>query len=169
MIEKHPFKPFIPRGCRVLVIGSFPGRESTQEKRQDDWFYGADRNQFWKLLENVYNRDLKTKSDKQQLFEKAKVGLTDIIESCERSENRNLNSNLINKVYNPSKILEIIEANETIKKILFTSKGVRKEFCEHFSIPENIDLIALPSPSPIYKRMSFQEKAENYKKHFPEL
>jgi hypoxanthine-DNA glycosylase len=167
MIEKHPFKPFIPKNCRVLVIGSFPGKESTQEKRKYDWFYGANRNQFWKLLETVYNLELKTKNDKQKLFEQMKIGITDIIESCERIENSNSDSNLINKVYN-SKINEIINTSP-IKKILFTGKGVFNEFCEHFIIREDIDLITLPSPSPIYRRMSFEEKANNYKKHFPEL
>jgi len=167
MTEKHPFKPFIPKDCKVLVIGSFPGKESTQEKRQDDWFYGANRNQFWKLLENIYGLELKTKKDRQELFEKAKIGITDIIESCERNENSNSDSNLTNKVYN-SMIAEIIEHNP-INKVLFTGKGVNKEFREHFIVAENIELITLPSPSPIYRRMSFEEKAENYKKHFPKL
>ena len=167
MIEKHPFNSFIPRDCKALVIGSFPGKESTQEKRNDDWYYGANRNQFWKLIEKVYGLELKTKNDKQKLFEKAKIGITDIIESCERNENSNSDSNLINKVYN-SKLAKIIETNP-LYKILFTGKGVYKEFCEHFVIPENIELITLPSPSPIYRRMSFVEKAENYKNHFPKL
>ncbi len=165
MIEKHPFPPFIPKDCKILVIGSFPGKESTREKREDDWFYGAKRNQFWKLLENVYQLELRTKEAKKKLFEKTKIGITDIIESCERSKNSNIDSNLINKVYN-SKLAQIIE-NNPIDKILFTSKGVKKEFCKHFSVPKNVDLIALPSPSPIYRRMSFEEKAKNYKTYFP--
>ncbi len=167
MIEKHPFPPFIPQNCEILVIGSFPGKESTQEKRKDDWFYGAKRNQFWKLLENVYELELKTKDDKKKLFEKVKIGIADIIESCERNKNSNTDSNLINKVYN-SKLAQIIATNP-IDKILFTSKGVKKEFCKHFIVPENIDLITLPSPSPIYRRMNFEEKAKSYKTYFPKL
>ncbi len=167
MIEKHPFPPFVPKDCKVLVIGSFPGKESTQAKKEDDWFYGAKRNQFWKLLENVYNIELKTKDDKKNLFNKAKIGITDIIESCKRKENSNSDSNLINKTYN-SKLAEIIETNP-IDKILFTSKGVKNEFCQHFTVPENVNLITLPSPSPIYRRMSFEGKAEKYKIYFPKL
>lgn len=167
MIEKHPFPPFIPKDCKVLVIGSFPGKESTQEKRLDDWFYGANRNQFWKLLEKINGFELKTKDDKKKLFDKAKIGITDIIESCERNENSNSDSNLINKVYN-SQLTEIIESNP-IEKILFTSKGVNKELCQNFMIPENVNLITLPSPSPIFRRMSFEEKAEKYKTQFPRI
>ena len=171
MIEKHPFPPFIPKDCKVLVIGSFPGKESTREKRQDDWFYGANRNQFWKLLENVYGFELKTKKDKTNLFDKAKIGITDIIECCERNENSNSDSNLINKVYN-SKLLEIIKTNP-IEKILFTSKAADLEFCQNFTVvfmnDDNIKMFTLPSPSPIYTRMSFEIKAKIYKARFPKL
>lgn len=168
MIEKHPFEPFIPDYCKVVVIGSFPGRESTQVKRENDWYYSANRNQFWKLLETVYNRDLKDLANKQELFREARIGITDIISSCERKENSNADSNLNNKVYNSR--IPIILNTKTINKILFTGKGVYSEFIENFYTPDkNVELIVLPSPSPIYRRLSFQDKVDEYKKYFPIL
>jgi hypoxanthine-DNA glycosylase len=167
MIEKHPFEAFIPLDCRVLVIGSFPGKESTQLPRENDWFYGANRNQFWKILEFVYQRDLKTKKEKQELFEEMGIGITDIISACERSDNKNSDSNLTNKVYN-FMISEILNTKK-IEKVLFTGKGVYSEFIENFDQNDDIKLIVLPSPSPIFRRLSFQDKVEEYKKHFPNL
>jgi hypoxanthine-DNA glycosylase len=167
MKEKHPFKPFVPEQSEILILGSFPGKESTQENRENDWFYGANRNQFWKILELIYNFDLSSKERKQNLLRKLKIAITDIIASCERNENKNSDRNLINKDYNKA-ILNIIRS-QPIKKILFTSKGVYLEFLENFDKPSDTELIVLPSPSPIYRRLSLNDKAQEYKKHLPEL
>lgn len=167
MIEKHPFEPFIPDSSEILILGSFPGKESTQVKRDNDWFYGANRNQFWRIIELLYDLNLDKKEDKQKLFTKARIAITDIISSCERKENSNSDNNLINKSYN-KKITSILNDNP-IRKILFTSKNVYAEFLEHFDNPEKVDLVILPSPSPVYRRLSMQDKARKYKKHFPNL
>lgn len=165
MIEKHPFEPFVPEQSKILILGSFPGKESTQKKRDDDWFYGANRNQFWKIIELVYEKQLKTKENKQSLFNNLKIAITDIIESCERKENKNSDKNLFNKKYNNE--IEKILNEQPIQKILFTSKTVYHEFLENFNKPINIELFILPSPSPIYRRLSLQDKVHEYKKHLP--
>ena len=162
MIEKHPFKPFVPENSRVLILGSFPGKESTQSTNENDWFYYAKRNQFWKIIEAVFNQNLSSKSSKQELFKSQKIAITDIIESCERRENKNSDENLINRKYNKASISEIIAQNP-ITKILFTSKHVYHEFLENFDKPENIELVVLPSPSPIFRRMGIQGKIDFYK------
>lgn len=167
MREDHPFDPFIPELSQVLILGSFPGKESTQAKRENDWFYGANRNQFWKIIELVYDLKLSEKKEKQQLFEKAKIGITDILKACERKDNSNSDKNLINKIYN-TEILNIVKVNP-IKRILFTSKNVFKEFKANFREPEGVELFVLPSPSPIYRRLSLQDKASEYKKYLPTL
>lgn len=167
MIEKHPFEPFIPKGCNILILGTFPGKESTQTKREGDWFYGANRNQFWKILELVYNKELKSVTDKQQLFSELKIGITDIIDSCERSENSNKDGNLINIKYN-ERIDSILNTN-SISTILFTGKGVYQDFIKNFKKPDGTELIILPSPSPIYRRMSLENKVIEYQKYFPVL
>lgn len=167
MIEKHPFEPFVPKDCEILVLGSFPGKESTQNTREDDWFYGAKRNQFWKILELVYNKELKSVTQKQNLFSELKIGITDIIDACERKENSNKDGNLINIKYN-ERIDSILNKN-SISKILFTSKGVYQDFIKNYNFTINIDLIILPSPSPIYRRMSFENKVVAYQKNFPVL
>ena len=167
MIEKHPFEAFVPEQCETLILGSFPGKQSTRVKRENDWFYSANRNQFWKILELIYDLNLDKKENKQNLFKKLKIGITDIIASCERKDDKNSDKNLINKEYN--KEIAVILEKHPIKKILFTSKGVYFEFLENYDKPKNIELIILPSPSPIYRRLSLQDKAKEYKKHLREF
>lgn len=165
MKEQHPFEPFIPENSTKLVLGSFPGKESTQSKRENDWFYCAARNQFWKILETVFDKNLSTKEAKQKLFEENKIAITDILYSCTRRDNKNSDENLINKEYNKRAIKEIL-TSQNIKTILFTSKSVHKEFIENFEFPKHLNLVILPSPSPIFRRLDLEEKSKVYKEHF---
>jgi hypoxanthine-DNA glycosylase len=164
MTEQHPFKPFVPERSETLILGSFPGRESTQKTRENDWFYCANRNQFWKILEIIFAKDLSSIEKKQQLFSGNRIAITDILLSCERQDNKNSDNNLINKKYNNEAISAILFENP-IKQILFTSKGVYQEFLENFDKPKDVKLIILPSPSPIYRRLNIADKAIEYKKY----
>lgn len=169
MTETHPFKEFIPNKSYVLLLGSFPGKESTQNKREGDWYYGANRNQFWKILEEIFQRDFRDLNSKQKLFGDLGVGITDIIRSCKRAENKNIDANLTDIVYNIETINSILDSN-SIEKILFTSQWVEREFTikiEPRLNRKNFKKIILPSPSPIYRRLTLKQKADIYKKHFP--
>lgn len=169
MKENHPFREFIPEKCYVLILGSFPGRESTQTKREGDWYYGANRNQFWKILGEIFQKEFKDLKSKQKLFHDLGVGITDIIKSCERGENKNADANLKNIEYSTDTINSILD-NNSIEKVLFTSKWVEKEFTtkvEPNLKKKGYQKIILPSPSPIYRILSLKEKAEIYKKDFP--
>jgi len=166
MHEIHPFEPFVPPNSKILLLGSFPGKESTRERRDDDWFYGASRNQFWKILELLYGITLQERAQKEKLFYNLGIAVTDIIYSCDRLNDSNLDKNLVNRNYNKESVKKILE-EEPIVRILFTGKGVFREFIRHFNVPENVEMIALPSPSPAYRLMTLEEKAEEYGRHFP--
>lgn len=171
-LESHPFTEFVPANATILILGSFPGKESTQkDKRPDDWYYGANRNQFWKILEIVYGRELRSQRDKQKLFEDYGIAITDIIKSCKRSDGSSSDENLTEKVYNTDVIKKVIEGSN-IEKILFTSKGVEKEFTAHIEPHINsrrYQKIVLITPSPAYRRDSVAQKAEKYKLQLPSL
>ena len=164
-IEKHPFAPFIPDNVTTLILGSFPGREQTQTiPDNEQWFYGAKRNQFWKIISAVYNTDLQSKKDKQDLFRKYGIGITDILLQVRRKNNSNLDNNLEIIDYNWIAIKEILQ-NHKIKSIFFTSKYVETHFNKLF--PEIKYAEYLPSPSPRYARMSKAEKINYYKCKLP--
>lgn len=173
MIETHPFGNFVPANTRYLILGSFTGKRTEDSiKNGYDWFYGTKRNQFWPIMEEVYGLSLKTKIEKQNLFTKLGIAITDIILSCGRKSNSNLDVNLTNIVFNTQTIIDILEKNH-IKTIFFTSRFVEKLFKRHFKniLPQypEIKFVALPSPSPRYAVMSRQEKIERYKNVLPKL
>lgn len=166
MIEVHPFGDFIPKKSKYLLLGSF----TTKSKDDYVWFYANGRNYFWPIMEEVFGLELKTKQAQQKLFEDLNMALSDIIYSCERQNNSNLDNNLTNIVYNIDGVNNIIRNND-IDKVLFSSRFVENKFKKLFKdlIKDypNIELIYLPSPSPRYAAMSLQEKIDTYKKLLP--
>ena len=161
----HPFSPFVPEDCHSLLLGSFPGKASTRSVvlQPEDWYYGAPRNQFWPIMRMLFpDRDLSTKAAKMTLFVDSAIAVSDIILSCIRSENSNMDSNLTKRAYNTAIIRRILKENP-IRTIFFTGKGVQQEFVRHFHFDHAIKLITLPSPSPAYCKMSIREKAEAYR------
>lgn len=170
MIETHPFKSFVPPNARYLVLGSFTGKSVGENSY--DWYYGTKRNQFWPILEQVYNVKLDNKKTKQDLFVKLSIAITDIIYQCERKDSNNLDTNLVNIVYNTKVIEKILKKNK-IKKIFFSSRYVENKFRKVFkNIIRNfspVELVTLPSPSPRYAKMSKEEKIRKYTEILPAL
>lgn len=164
-IETHPFKAFIPENVTTLIIGSFPGKEVTHKiLNEEEWFYGSKRNQLWKIISGVYGTDLKTRSEKQNLFKKYGIGMVDIFFRVKRKEDNNMDSNLEIIEYNDKAINSILK-DQSIKKIFFTSKFVEKTFMKLF--PEIKVGECLPSPSPRYAMMTLAEKINYYKSKLP--
>lgn len=168
MIEKHPFGDFIPKKTRYLMLGSFV----TKPSNPYEWFYANGRNQFWPIMQEVYGLEFSTTDQQQKLFIQLKMALADIILSCERRKNSNLDMNLFNIVYNIQAITAIISKHK-IQKIFFTSRHVENLFSKVFKdisqITSKIELICLPSPSPRYAAMSKAEKIARYKALLPKL
>lgn len=46
-IEKHPLCPFLPKGAKVLMLGSFPPK---RERWSMDFFYPNRQNDMWKMI-----------------------------------------------------------------------------------------------------------------------
>lgn len=176
MVETHAFGDFVPPNTRYLILGSFTGRQAVKGTTVTDdgydWFYGTKRNQFWSILEGVYGIELRNKHSKQELFTKLGIAMADIIYQCERKEGNNLDSNLVNIVYNLEAIAEILE-NYQIEKILFSSRFVegrfKKVFKDIINRHQSINLVTLPSPSPRYAQLSKEQKIQRYKELLPKL
>jgi hypoxanthine-DNA glycosylase len=161
IIEHHPFEPFVPTHPKILILGSFPGKEQTQAFFPDAWFYGAKRNQFWKILEGVFETPLSNVAQQRELFEEKGIAVTDIILSARRMNNSNLDTNLEIISFNDQAIVALFQRYD-FKQLFFTSKFVEKHYKKWRLGPSGT---CLPSPSPRYAAMSLQEKIEVYKKY----
>lgn len=168
-IEQHPFGAFLPENTRFLVVGTFPGRLYAQrtaaENAADETAFSyAGRNQFWRIMEKIYDVALPTRTAKKQLFEDLNIGLIDLIQACRRKANTNLDTDLTDIVWNKP-AFDLVFQEKNIEKVFCTGKAVAQIFRKWYP---DIPTIALPSPSPLYAAMSFEAKTVFYASVFPQ-
>ena len=154
-LANHPLEPIADKDSIVLILGSFPSIKSFEQM----FYYGHPKNQFWRLLSEIYGAKTDTKEERIELLKSAKIALWDVVASCERSNSAD--SNLKN--IKPNDIKGLLESYPNIKTVFFTGKTAEKLYKKHF--PDIILPTALlPSPSPAYAAMGFEEKLFIWKK-----
>lgn len=153
---EHPFKPIVFKDTQTLILGSFPSIQSFEK----DFYYAHPRNQFWKLLEKITTYPVNNRDQKLWLLKESKLGLWDMVKVCSRENS--LDSSLENEEVNDLAVF--LEEHLSITKLAFTGKKAEALFKTHFS-HLTIETVYLPSPSAAYAKMTFDEKAVQYKKH----
>ena len=93
--HKHPYKPFIQPDTTKLVVGTLPPpRFSTCEllEKDVDFCYGSYYNSLWLFIDKIHGLNLKFDNseaaiiERKQFLIKHKLGVCDIVESCERQK-----------------------------------------------------------------------------------
>ncbi len=93
--HKHPYKPFIQPDTTKLIVGTLPPpRFSTGEllEKDVDFCYGSYYNSLWLFIDKIHGLNLKFDNseaaiiERQQFLIKHKIGVCDIVESCERQK-----------------------------------------------------------------------------------
>ncbi len=151
----HPFDPVVFSDTRVLILGSFPSIKSFE----NNFYYAHPRNQFWGILSGLTGYPARTKDQRIWLLKESKLGLWDMIRSCQRENS--LDSSLEDEEVND--IPSLLEQYPSIEKIAFTGRKAQALFELNFGYLD-IERVYLPSPSSAYAKMKHGEKAEMYHK-----
>lgn len=137
-------------GTRILILGSFPGKDSLKKKQ----YYGNLRNQFW----NILGLDQYSYEQRKEKLREQGIGIWDVIGSCRREGSSD--SNIKDHVANDLK--GFLRDNPGINKVLLNGKTAGHIF-KKFDI--DIEYAVLPSTSPANAAMSLSEKRKEWKKH----
>ncbi len=151
----HPFDPIVDANSQILILGSFPSLVSFEKS----FYYAHPRNQFWKLLADVFQTPLETLQQKRDLCKNKKIALWDVVQSCQR--NNSSDANLKNIEVND--FVSFLKAYPSINRIYFTGKKAEKLFENAFK-DLAIQRECLPSPSPANATMSYEKKLRVYTK-----
>jgi hypoxanthine-DNA glycosylase len=149
------FAPVINTATHTLILGSFPGEASLRSQQ----YYGFPQNQFWRLLSGVLEVNLVTLPypERLQTLLIHGIGLWDIFNACLRRGS--LDSAIRQGELNDFETLQINYPQ--LRKLCFNGKTAGK-MSLHFT-RRGYTTLALPSSSPAYAQMRFEEKLEGWK------
>ena len=153
------FAAEINTDCKVLVLGSMPGVKSLEASE----YYAHPRNSFWSIIEVLFHID--KMSDYQRRIAKLNrlgIGLWDVYHACEREGS--LDSAIIKKTSEINDFAALFENCMHLKAIALNGVAAQKAFEKNVArtLPHHIELLNLPSTSPAYAAMNFQEKLRRW-------
>lgn len=155
MIVEHTFKPIFDKNSEILILGSIPSIIS----RENNFYYGNDKNRFWKLISTVFNEEYPVSNEeKKSIILKNNLALFDVVKSC--SIKNSSDSSISNvKINDISSIIN----NSNIKKIIFNGNKAYELYLKYESNKFQ-NIVCLPSTSPANARYSFDKLFEIWKK-----
>lgn len=178
-VEYHPLLPFLPKGAKVLFLGSFP----PQRKRWSiDFFYPNFINDHWRIIGLLFfgNKnhfvDIESKSFKLDLIvdflhEKG-IGYYDTAEAVKRLKDNASDKFL--EVVKYTDINALLEKIPDCRVVVTTGEKATENIVKQLSLPEmptvgnyiqlrdNTILYRLPSSSRAYP-LSLDKKTEAYR------
>ena len=150
------FLPIIDERSRVLILGSMPGVESLRLQQ----YYANPRNQFWKILFEIFN------SQASQVYEERvsfimnmKIAVWDVIENCYREGS--LDSKIREEKVNDFNAL--FKAYPDIKTVMFNGGKAYETYKKWigFGASSNLTFHKLTSSSPANTKR-YEEKLREW-------
>ncbi len=140
---------------RILVLGTFPSPLS----REKGEYYGNPRNQFWRLMFDVFapgasGAQNAAYAEKKALLLQNGVALWDVLVACEAKNA--LDSSITNEVYNTA-LPAFIQANN-IPAVLFNGGNAFRFYRRGIGATEHLGAQVMPSTSPAHARMCYEDK-----------
>ena len=147
----HGFPPIFNSNSRILLLGTFPSPLS----RAKNEYYGNPRNQFWRILQEVFDEPFTAVDyeQKKAFLYANNVAVWDVIAKCEADGA--LDSTIRNPVYNID--LPMFISGNGITRVLFNGNNA---FTFYKRGVGSIDGNVLPSTSPANAGMSIDRKTQ---------
>ena len=155
------FKAEVDKGCQILILGSMPGIKSLDEQQ----YYAHPRNAFWPIMQSLFSIDLNAIYEQRlQQMKSRGLGLWDVYAECERPGSLDSSINVQSIRFNP--IVELLTDYPSIHTLACNGGAAHKAVLKYlkqqvFDI-SNIQILALPSTSPAYAAMRFEQKLERW-------
>lgn len=189
--ESHPFKPFLPRNAKLLMLGSFP----PQPKRWSIVFYYPNfGNDMWRIMGLLFFNDKnrfilsgQKKFDKERIVdfcEKAGIAMYDT--ACEVIRLKDNASDKFLEVTKATDVEALLRKIPECKAIVTTGQKATDVLTGHFRCVEppmggfsefdvlidgtarHLRLYRMPSSSRAYP-LALEKKAEAYRKMFMQM
>jgi hypoxanthine-DNA glycosylase len=152
------FAPVVDSGVRLLVLGSFPSSASLAAHQ----YYGHPRNQFWRILGEIFGEPLADLAYPQRLERvlARRVGIWDVYASCRRT------GSLDSQIHAPmSNDLECLrELAPDLQAVAFNGQAAGRFRGRVADLGYTCEV--LPSTSPAHAARRFDEKLALWRAFF---
>lgn len=152
------FPPIVGAGATVLVLGSLPSQKSIQASE----YYAHSQNAFWRIMGRLFDAGPKD-SYQQRTASLISNGIAvwDVLASSVRPGS--MDSDIDISTARPNDYACFFEANTAIELVCFNGQKAAVMFedlvlAEHAELRSNRQFEILPSTSPAYASMPFEEK-----------
>jgi TDG/mug DNA glycosylase family protein len=140
---------------RVIILGSFPSVLSLE--RQE--YYGNPRNRFWAVMEEIFSVPASLPyPDRSALLVDRGVALWDVVRSCERPGSAD--SRIKNPV--PNDLAGFFSGHPTLRLVALNGGTAGRLYHRLAEVP-GLASVTLPSTSPAYAAMPFEEKVRKWR------
>lgn len=156
------FPPVVATDPRVLVLGSLPGRRSIAVRE----YYAHPQNAFWRIMGRLFGAGpelpYETRTD---LLRKNGVALWDVLAGSRRPGS--MDSGIDMTTARTNDLATFLGAYGSIRLVCFNGRKAASLF-ENLVVPDpdelrtDIRYVTLPSTSPAFAAMSFEEKLEKW-------
>lgn len=160
----YSFPPLEPKLCRLLILGSMPGKASLQVQ----CYYAHPRNAFWPIMAKLLNFDptLPYAARVEQLKNKG-IGLWDVMQSCIRPSS--LDADILESSIQTNDFPRWFQQHPDTAAIFCNGGKAYTSYRRHVlpllsSSAQRLPLVQLPSTSPAYAFLSLAEKTQQWKR-----
>lgn len=185
--EVHPWEPFLPDGCRLIMLGSFP---PARKRWSMDFFYPNFINDMWRIMGICFYGDKLHFVDEERktfrldiiipfLNDKG-IGMYDTAHTVRRLKNIASDKDL--EVVEPTNLDLLLQRAPDCRAVVTTGQKATDIFCSHFDMVQpsvgfyssfefegrEMRLYRMPSSSRAYP-MKTEKKAEKYQQMFKEV
>ena len=163
------FDPVAKKNCRILILGSMPGVASLQKQQ----YYAHPRNVFWTIMEGLFGIERGSNYDERcTMLTACGLGIWDVLKMCKRVGS--LDSSIETTSEQANDFVHLFSAHRSIKAVFFNGSTAERLYKKHVLSLEEIQQYGqfykrLPSTSPAYAAMCFDEKLELWRRVLAEV
>jgi TDG/mug DNA glycosylase family protein len=157
----HSFPAISDPTCRVLILGSMPGKASLRAKQ----YYAHLQNAFWRILSEYFDVDVEAPYEQRVAgLIQHRLAVWDVLRSCTRESS--LDSDIVEASIVPNDFAGFFSKHPELHTVCFN--GAKAEACFRRyvlpSLPEpNLACHRLPSTSPANASIPYAKKLAAWK------
>ncbi|MDP2206899.1 MAG: DNA-deoxyinosine glycosylase [Alphaproteobacteria bacterium] len=152
------FPPVTAQNPRTLILGSMPGLKSLEAGE----YYAHPQNAFWKILSHLFDMPADDYAARLRIITQNDLALWDVLKYCERAGS--LDSAIKNDTIETNDFVAFLTQHKNIGQVFLNGGKAAQEFKRRVlpdlpsDIAARLTLTTLPSTSPAYAAMGFEEK-----------